>query len=78
MATQTKKSSGGLLVLFGIILLAQGFGSALTEAAWDTAFGVAALLREAGAPAWTDLVVGVLGCVLLAVAVRRRSTGTAP
>ncbi|MGV2916662.1 hypothetical protein [Streptomyces alfalfae] len=77
MATQTKKSSANLLVLFGIILLVQGFGSALTEAAWDTGFGVAAVLRGAGAPAWTDLVVGALGCALLAAAVRRRFTGTA-
>ncbi|WP_030777960.1 hypothetical protein [Streptomyces sp. NRRL S-920] len=72
MATRTKKSSEGLLSLFGLILLVQGFGSAITEAVWDTSFGVSALLREANAPAWADPAVGVLGCVLLAVAARRR------
>ncbi|WP_063795426.1 hypothetical protein [Streptomyces silaceus] len=71
--TNTKKSSPeGLFALFGVILVVQGFGSAITEAGWDTSFGVSALLREAGAPAWTDLVVGALGCALLAVAVHGR------
>ncbi|MFF8656090.1 hypothetical protein [Streptomyces huasconensis] len=78
MATRTKKSSEGLLALFGLILLVQGFGSAITEAAWDTAFGVSALLREAHAPAWTDLLVGVAGCVLLAVAARHRIARKTP
>ncbi|MFD4635445.1 hypothetical protein ACFVYR_35455 [Streptomyces sp. NPDC058284] len=69
---QGKKSSVGMLTLFGFILLIQGFGSAITEAGWDTGFGVSAVLREAGAPAWTDLVVGALGCALLAAAARAR------
>lgn len=78
-ATRSKKSSaGGLLALFGFILVVQGFGSAITESGWDTGFGVSALLREANAPAWTDLVVGALGCVLLAVAARRRFTRQTP
>ncbi|MFE0178805.1 hypothetical protein ACFWZ2_41525 [Streptomyces sp. NPDC059002] len=72
MATQTKKNSGGLLALFGFILLVQGFGSAITESGWGTSFGVSAVLREAGAPGWTDLVVGALGCALLAAAARAR------
>ncbi|WPO73928.1 MULTISPECIES: hypothetical protein [unclassified Streptomyces] len=78
MAKSTTKSSGGLLPLFGCILLVQGFGSAVTEAAWDTSFGVSALLREAHAPAWTDLLVGVAGCVLLALAARRRIARRTP
>ncbi|MFI1676646.1 hypothetical protein [Streptomyces sp. NPDC020607] len=78
MTTQTKKSSAGLLALFGVILLVQGFGSAITEAGWDTSFGVSAVLREAGAPAWVDLVVGAVGCALLAAAARARSLRDAP
>ncbi|MEU7578956.1 hypothetical protein AB0B50_15290 [Streptomyces sp. NPDC041068] len=74
MATQSKKSSEGLLALFGFILVVQGFGSAVTESGWNTSFGVSALLREAGAPAWTDLAVGAVGCVLLAAAARARMT----
>ncbi|QEU94578.1 hypothetical protein [Streptomyces kanamyceticus] len=78
-APQSKKSSTeGMLALFGFILIAQGFGSAITESGWDTSFGVSALLREANAPAWTDLLVGALGCVLLALAARRRFTREAP
>ncbi|MEU5689112.1 hypothetical protein DEJ48_27050 [Streptomyces venezuelae] len=76
--TQTKKSSAGLLALFGAVLLVQGFGSAITEAGWDTSFGVSALLREAGAPAWVDLAVGAVGCALLGVAARTRSLRDAP
>ncbi|QLE70456.1 hypothetical protein FGW37_01490 [Streptomyces rectiverticillatus] len=60
--------------LLGAILFVQGFGSALTEALWNTGFGVAGLLRGAGLPQWTDLVVGAVGAVLLArAAVVRRA-----
>ncbi|MCQ8771202.1 hypothetical protein [Streptomyces telluris] len=51
--------------LLGVILFVQGFGSALTEALWNTSFGVAGLLRGAGLPQWTDLVVGAVGAILL-------------
>ncbi|WP_306336502.1 hypothetical protein [Streptomyces sp. KL118A] len=71
--TTSKKSTGGLLALFGAILFVQGFGSAITESGWDTSFGVSAVLREAGAPGWVDLVVGAVGCALLAAAARTRS-----
>ncbi|MEV0258516.1 hypothetical protein AB0H82_30175 [Streptomyces sp. NPDC050732] len=76
--TRTKKSPAGLLALFGFILVVQGFGSAITEAGWDSSFGVSALLREAGAPGWTDLVVGAVGCALLAAAARSRLVRKAP
>ncbi|MGI5350129.1 hypothetical protein ACQEU8_18380 [Streptomyces sp. CA-250714] len=75
MANQLKKtanSSGqGLLLLFGAILVIQGFGSAITEAGWDTSFGVAGLLRAAHLPEWVTLLVGVAGTALLATAARR-------
>ncbi|MFK4064432.1 hypothetical protein [Streptomyces sp. NPDC029674] len=82
--TTSGKSTGkhtgtaGLLALFGVILLVQGFGSAITESAWDTSFGVSAVLRKAGAPGWTDLVVGAAGCALLAAAARVRLMRKAP
>ncbi|MFJ8946045.1 hypothetical protein ACIRG4_22885 [Streptomyces sp. NPDC102395] len=75
MAKQPKKSdvySGqGLLWLFGAILVIQGFGSAITEARWDTSFGVAGLLRAAHVPEWGTLLVGFAGVGLLAAAARR-------
>lgn len=58
--------------LLGAVLFVQGFGSAVTEAWWDTSFGVAGLLRAAGLAPWTDLVVGVAGAALLAWALARR------
>lgn len=66
--------------VFGSILFIQGFGSALTEAVWQSSFGVAGLLRAAGMPGWTDLVVGAVGAGLLAWALvqhRRRNVGAA-
>jgi hypothetical protein len=51
--------------LLGVILFVQGFGSAITEANWQTSFGVAGLLRAAGVPAWSNLVVGAAGAALL-------------
>ncbi|MCX4834583.1 hypothetical protein OG746_38435 [Streptomyces sp. NBC_01016] len=63
-------SSKGLLWLFGAILVVQGFGSAITEAGWDTTFGVSALLRAAHLPEWTTLLVGLAGVVLLGMAAR--------
>ncbi|MFE0733895.1 hypothetical protein [Streptomyces sp. NPDC058855] len=75
MANQLRKSGSGtgqgLLWLFGAILVVQGFGSALTEAGWDTSFGVAGLMRAAHMPVWTTLLVGLAGVVLLGVAARR-------
>ncbi|MFC9128252.1 hypothetical protein ACFT4A_15550 [Streptomyces sp. NPDC057099] len=69
---RTDSSSGqGLLWLFGAILVIQGFGSAITEAGWDTSFGVAGLLRAAHMPEWTTLLVGVAGLALLGTAARR-------
>lgn len=62
MANQFKRpdsSTGqGLLWLFGAILVIQGFGSAITEAGWDTSFGVAAIscgqpICPSGQPSWS-------------------------
>ncbi|MGR6918744.1 hypothetical protein ACU635_31235 [[Actinomadura] parvosata] len=52
--------------ILGILLLVQGFGSAIAEALWDTSFGVAGLLRAAGLPRGTGLLLGAAGAVLLA------------
>ncbi|GGY04973.1 hypothetical protein [Streptomyces djakartensis] len=75
MAKTLKKSDNstgqGLLWLFGVILVIQGFGSAITEAGWDTSFGVAGLLRAAHVPEWGTLLVGFAGVALLAAAARR-------
>ncbi|WP_128378923.1 hypothetical protein [Streptomyces cavernae] len=75
MAKQVKRadngSGQGLLWLFGAILVIQGFGSAVTEARWDTSFGVAGLLRAAHMPEWATLLVGSAGLALLGVAARR-------
>ncbi|MEU7528182.1 hypothetical protein AB0A74_20810 [Saccharothrix sp. NPDC042600] len=59
------------LWVLGGVLFVQGFGSAVTEALWHTSFGVSALLRAAGAPPWSDFVVGALGVALLAWALVR-------
>ncbi|MFJ9123143.1 hypothetical protein ACIRJS_03560 [Streptomyces sp. NPDC102340] len=64
-------SGQGLLWLFGAILVVQGFGSAITEAGWDTSFGVAGLMRAVHMPTWTTLLVGLAGLALLAMAARR-------
>ncbi|MET9763557.1 hypothetical protein ABZ016_31700 [Streptomyces sp. NPDC006372] len=64
----------GLLWLFGTLLAVQGFGSAVTEAGWNTSFGVAGLLRAAHVPEWGNLLVGCAGTVLLTVAARRHFT----
>ncbi|MDX3697463.1 hypothetical protein ACIA78_38475 [Streptomyces xanthochromogenes] len=68
----TEASGEGTLWLFGVILLVQGFGSAVTEVGWNTSFGVAGLLRAAHVPWWGALMVGALGCALLVLAGRRR------
>ncbi|CAM5468638.1 hypothetical protein STAFG_3626 [Streptomyces afghaniensis 772] len=71
----SKTHSGqGLLWLFGAILSVQGFGSAMTEAGWNTSFGVAGLLRAAHVPEWGTLLVGCGGAALLATAARRHYT----
>lgn len=75
MAKQLKRTDGssgqGLLWLSGAILVIQGFGSAVTEARWDTSFGVAGLLRAAHMPDWATVLVGFAGVALLGIATRR-------
>jgi hypothetical protein len=71
-STSDTPSGQGLLWLFGAILSVQGFGSAITEAGWNTSFGVGGLLRAAHVPAWGTLLVGCAGAALLATAARRR------
>ncbi|GAP51580.1 hypothetical protein [Streptomyces azureus] len=70
--TSETNSGQGLLWLSGAILSIQGFGSAITEAGWNTSFGVAGLLRAAHVPEWGTLLVGCAGAALLATAARRR------
>ncbi|CAL9296793.1 MULTISPECIES: hypothetical protein [Streptomyces] len=69
--TRNAGSAQGLLWLFGAILTVQGFGSAITEAGWNTSFGVSGLLRAADVPEWGALLVGCAGVALLATAARR-------
>ncbi|MEU0727119.1 hypothetical protein [Streptomyces sp. NPDC006140] len=53
--TRNSGPAQSLLWLFGAILTIQGFGSAVTEAGWDTSFGVGGLLRAAHVPEWGRL-----------------------
>jgi hypothetical protein len=57
--------------VLGTVLLLQGFGSAATEALWNTGFGAAGMLRAAGLPHWTDFAVGAAGAALLVWAAAR-------
>ncbi|MEV5430314.1 hypothetical protein [Streptomyces sp. NPDC052701] len=59
----------------GIVLAVQGFGSFLTERAWDTEFGVTALLPDS-TPSWVGLLVGVVGLAVIAMTAPR-SRGSA-
>ena len=73
--TQTQRSTAqSARWLLGALLLVQGFGSAVAEAFRGTSFGVAALLRAAGMPHWTDFVLGGAGAVLLIWALAWRLT----
>lgn len=79
---QRRPGSGGQSArwILGTLLLVQGFGSAATQELADTSFGVAGLLRAAGLPQWTDLLLGAAGAVLLTWALiwhRARARGRA-
>jgi hypothetical protein len=76
LKTSNTPTGQGLLWLFGAILAIQGFGSAITEAGWNTSFGVAGLLRAANVPEWGTLLVGCAGAALLATAARRHYTNS--
>jgi hypothetical protein len=62
---------GGWRWVIGVVLLVQGFGSAITESQWDTSFGVAGVLRAIGLPQWSDLIIGAAGVALLVWAAAR-------
>ncbi|RKT52814.1 hypothetical protein [Saccharothrix australiensis] len=67
-----ERRGGTAIFWVGVVLFVQGFGSAITEALWRTSFGVSALLRSAGVPAWSDFAVGALGAALLVGVLVRR------
>ncbi|MEU4703199.1 hypothetical protein [Nonomuraea dietziae] len=70
--TKTRnRTADKTLWLAGVLFAVQGFGSAITEAQWDTSFGVAGILRAAGAPSWADLALGTVGAVFLLIAAYR-------
>ncbi|WP_158886701.1 hypothetical protein [Amycolatopsis anabasis] len=54
------------LWIVGVLLLVQGFGSALTESLWHSSFGVSGILVGLGAPTWISWVLGGAGVVVLA------------
>jgi hypothetical protein len=60
--TGTMLRSGMLWI--GIVLAVQGFGSFLTEKAWDTEFGVTALLPDS-TPSWVSIAIGFLGLIIV-------------
>jgi hypothetical protein len=72
---QKRGGSQGVWWVIGAVLAIQGFGSAVTESQWGTSFGVAGLLRAAGLPQWSDLLIGAAGVVVLAVTAAKRSNG---
>ncbi|MER6144701.1 hypothetical protein ABT174_32460 [Streptomyces sparsogenes] len=75
MATSRRQDTSGQSArwILGAVLFVQGFGTAVTEALWDTGFGVAGLLRASGLPSWTDFLVGAAGLALLVWAVVHRA-----
>lgn len=64
----------GELTIIGIVVLVQGFGSAIAKAFWDSNWGLLAVAeRWFAVPAWLGALVGVVGLVLALVGLRRTS-----
>ncbi|WP_205669025.1 hypothetical protein [Amycolatopsis suaedae] len=60
------------MVFIGILLIIQGFGSALAELVWDTNWGLLALAERAvDIPLWVNFAVGVGGLALIGASVKR-------
>ncbi|MCM6776424.1 hypothetical protein NDR87_20990 [Nocardia sp. CDC159] len=64
------KQEQAVLWTVGLILLVQGFGSALTEALWQHSFGVSGILIHYGAPVWSSWIIGVVGLAVVGWAIR--------
>ncbi|WP_344428143.1 hypothetical protein [Amycolatopsis minnesotensis] len=62
------RGSRTALWVLAALFLVQGFGSAVTEAAWHSSFGVSGILVGMGAPVWSSWVIGGVGVILLACA----------
>jgi len=62
----------GELTIIGLVVLVQGFGSALAKAAWDANWGLLAVAeRWFGVPTWLGLIVGVVGVTMVVIGLRR-------
>ena len=53
-------------MIIGLVVMVQGFGSALAKAVWDGNWGLLAVAeRWFAVPVWLGLVVGLVGLMLV-------------
>ena len=68
---QVGKWRFGDAVWIGLVLVVQGFGSALAKGVWDTNWGLLAVTeRWTPVPVWLGVVVGVAGLVVIVLSRR--------
>lgn len=75
MSTSKAGSSHNTWWIIAVILLVQGFGSGITEAFWQSSFGVSGILVGLGAPTWVSWPIGIAGLGLAAWLIADRSKG---
>ncbi|MBL1079159.1 hypothetical protein JK358_32620 [Nocardia sp. 2] len=61
MASTRTESAHNTWWIVAVILLVQGFGSAVTELVRHSSFGVSGILVGLGAPTWVSWPIGVAG-----------------
>ena len=68
---QVGKWRFGEAVWIGLVLVVQGFGSALAKGVWDANWGLLAVAeRWTPVPVWLSVVVGVAGLVVIVLSRR--------
>lgn len=68
---QVGKWRFGDAVWIGLVLVVQGFGSALAKGVWDTNWGLLAVTeRWMPVPVWLGVVVGVAGLIVIVLSRR--------
>jgi hypothetical protein len=74
---QVGKWRFGEAAVIGLVLVVQGFGSALAKAVWSANWGLLAVAeRWTPVPVWAGVLVGVAGLVVAVLGSRRAATGS--
>ena len=77
VGTTAAKRGMSEAVVIGLVVMVQGFGSAIAKAGWDANWGLLAVAeRWTAVPVWAGVVVGMIGLIVVLFGLRKTFGGS--